>query len=113
MIEVPPKDTFAPNTPLKKNGILLSHDFKENDTYRSAKVIGKEFAELGNHLVNLKKHNKVGFLVSNEAQTALDWFPIDGTAGGGGGCKYNDVVRYVYDQLYNCLLYTSPSPRDS
>ena len=24
---------------------LLSHDFKENDTYRSAKVIGKEFAE--------------------------------------------------------------------
>ena len=50
--------------------------------------------------MNLKKHNKVGFLVSNEAQTALDWFPIDGTAGGGGGCKYNDVVRYVYDQLY-------------
>ena len=44
---------------------LLSHDFKENDTYRSAKVIGKEFAELGSHLVNLKKHNKVGFLVSN------------------------------------------------
>lgn len=79
---------------------LLSHDFKENDTYRSAKVIGKEFAELGSHLVNLKKHNKVGFLVSNEAQTALDWFPIDGTAGGGGACKYNDVVRYVYDQLY-------------
>ena len=70
---------------------LLSHDFKENDTYRSAKVIGKEFAELGSHLVNLKKHNKVGFLVSNEAQTALDWFPIDGTAGGGGACKYNDV----------------------
>lgn len=63
-------------------------------------MIGKEFAELGSHLVNLKKHNKVGFLVSNEAQTALDWFPIDGTAGGGGACKYNDVVRYVYDQLY-------------
>lgn len=32
---------------------------------------------------------------------ALDWFPIDGTAGGGGRmAKYNDVVRYVYDQLY-------------
>ena len=38
---------------------LLSHDFKENDTYRSAKVIGKEFAELGNHLVNLKKTQAV------------------------------------------------------
>ena len=33
---------------------LLSHDFKENDTYRSAKVIGKEFADLANNLVNLK-----------------------------------------------------------
>lgn len=37
---------------------LLSHDFKENDTYRSAKVIGKEFAELGSHLVNLKSTTK-------------------------------------------------------
>ena len=24
MIEVPPKDTFAPNTPLKKNGITAT-----------------------------------------------------------------------------------------
>ena len=79
---------------------LLSHDMQENAPYREACIMGKEFSEIGSHLVNLKKHNKVGFLVSNEAQTALDWFPIDGTAGGGGACKYNDVVRYVYDQLY-------------
>ena len=75
---------------------LLSHDFKENDTYREAKLIGKEFAEIGSHLVNLKKKNKVAVLVSNEALTALEWFPI----GGREKPDYNDVVRYAYDQLY-------------
>lgn len=73
---------------------LLSHDFKENDTYRAAKVIGSEFARIGSHLVNLKKRNRAAVLVSNEALTALEWFPI------GGGLTYNDVVRGLYDQLY-------------
>lgn len=73
---------------------LLSHDFKENDTYRAAKVIGNEFARIGSHLFNLKKRNRVAVLVSNEALTALEWFPI------GGGLTYNDVVRGLYDQLY-------------
>lgn len=73
---------------------LLSHDFKENDTYREAKVIGSEFARIGSRLVNLKKHNRVAVLVSNESLTALEWFPI------GGGLSYNDVLRGVYDRLY-------------
>ena len=38
-------------------------------------------------------------LVINEALTALDWFPIDGTCGKEGKLKYNDVVRFIY-QLY-------------
>ncbi len=77
---------------------LLSRDFKENDTYRAAKVIGNEFARIGSRLVNLKKHNRAAVLVSNEALTALDWFPISGWRGNGIG--YNEVLRYVYDQLY-------------
>lgn len=75
---------------------LLSHDFKENDTYRAARVIGNEFARIGSHLVNLKKKNKVAVMVSNEALTALEWFPVGGSENPG----YNDIVRYVYDQLY-------------
>ncbi len=78
---------------------LLSHDFKENDTYRAASVIGNELAEIGSHLVNLKKKNKAAFLLSNEALTALEWFPIGGTPQG-GRVGYNDVVRFVYDELY-------------
>lgn len=74
---------------------VLSHDFKENDTYRAAKVIGNEFSRIGSHLVNLKKRNRVAVLVSNEALTALEWFPIHGNA-----LSYNDVLRSVYDRLY-------------
>ena len=78
---------------------LLSHDFKENETYRAAKQIGLEFAGLGSHLINLKKHNRVALLLSNESLTALDWFPIRENEDG-SKFRYNDVVRYIYDALY-------------
>lgn len=79
---------------------LLSHDFEENAVYREACGIGKEFAEIGDHLVNLKKTNPVAIMVSNEALTALKWFPIHERAGL-GQFGYNDVVRWVYDTLYH------------
>ena len=78
---------------------LLSHDFKENETYRAAKQIGREFAGLGPHLINLKKRNRVALLLSNESLTALDWFPIRENEDG-SKFRYNDVVRYIYDALY-------------
>lgn len=79
---------------------LLSHDFQENETYLEACEIGKEFARIGSHLVNLKKQNEVAVLVSNEALTALKWFGIDATAADNGQVGYNDVVRWMYDTLY-------------
>lgn len=79
---------------------LLSHDFEENDTYREAKVIGREFGEIGSHLVNLKKQNKIAILVSNEALTALEWFKIDADPANPGEVEYNDVVRWIYNRLY-------------
>lgn len=71
---------------------ILSHDFAENATYLEACTIGREFREIGSHLVNLKKKNDVAILVSNEALTALKWFRI--------AASYNDVVRWLYDALY-------------
>lgn len=79
---------------------LLSHDFQENDAYREACVIGHEFRQIGKSLVNLKKKNDVAILVSNEALTALKWFGIQATAAGNDGIGYNDVVRWIYDALY-------------
>ncbi|WP_100404706.1 beta-galactosidase [Bacillus solitudinis] len=75
---------------------LLSHDFAPNPVYNEAKKIGNDFRELSPQLVNLKKNNKVAFLVSNESLTAMKWFPFHF----GAEISYNDIVRFLYDELY-------------
>ncbi len=73
---------------------VLSHNLKENATYRETCCIGAEFAKYSTHLVNLKKHCPVAILLDNVSLDALQWFPIkDGPA-------YNDVFRWVFDALY-------------
>ncbi|WP_042224179.1 beta-galactosidase [Oceanobacillus manasiensis] len=74
---------------------LLSHDLGENPTYNEAKTVGTDFARLSPNLVNLRKSNRVALLVSNEALTAMEWFPLPG-----GEFNYNDIVRLMYDGLY-------------
>ena len=80
---------------------VLSHDFAENAVYREACVTGREFERLSGHLINLKKQNQVAILVSNEALSALNWFGIEATAADVGATTYNDVVRRIYDVLYD------------
>ena len=80
---------------------VLSHDFAENAVYREACVTGHEFERLSPHLINLKKHNQAAILVSNEALTALKWFGIEATASDNGNTTYNDIVRRIYDVLYD------------
>lgn len=80
---------------------VLSHDFAENAVYREACVVGHEFERLSPHLVNLKKQNQAAILVSNEALSALNWFGIEATAADNGETTYNDVVRRIYDVLYD------------
>ncbi len=74
---------------------VLSHDLQENDVYREACTVGKLFAENADKLHSLKKSNKVAVMVSNESLTAMKWFPLPG-----GNEDYNDIVRWIYDSLY-------------
>lgn len=73
---------------------LLSHDFAENQTYREAMTVGRDLQKIGKSLIHLKKENSIAVMVSNESLTGLKLFPI------GGGIAYNDVVRWLYDALY-------------
>ena len=77
---------------------ILSHDFAENAVYREVCRIGAEFSRLSPHLLHQKKENKAAILVSNPSLTALKWFPFP--AGAEGGMDYNDVVRWIFDTLY-------------
>ena len=79
---------------------LLSHDFLPNPTYNEACETGAMFDRLSDHLVNLKKKNKVAILISNESLTALQWFPIDQSQSQFQSHSYNDVFRWLYDSLY-------------
>lgn len=73
---------------------VLSHNLRENATYREACRIGADFAEYGTHLVNLKKHCQAAIIVDNESLTALKWFLT------GGGLGYNEIFRRLYDAFY-------------
>lgn len=93
---------------------LLSHDFESNPTYREAGVFGQEVAapKVGERLAHLKKHNQVAIMVSNESLSALDWFSIE-TGFPGGSLKYNDVVRAVYDALFDLNIECDFVPVDA
>jgi len=79
---------------------VLSHDFSANATYKEACKIGKEWKEIGSHLVNIKKKNSIAVLVDNHSLTGLQEFSIP-TLGKGG---YNHVLRWLTDSLYQLNL---------
>ena len=73
---------------------ILSHNLKENATYREACTIGADFAKYGDHLKNLRKKADVAFVLSNESLTGLEWFAIH------KDLHYNDIFRWLYDAFY-------------
>lgn len=73
---------------------VLSHNLKENATYREAMIIGEEFAKIGARIKNLKKKPEVAIMVSNESLVGLNEFPM------GEDFDYNDVLRWLYDAFY-------------
>ena len=94
---------------------VLSHDFEENDVYREAKVVGNEWKVMGDRLLHLKKNNKAAILVSNDSLTALQYFKIDAVSGDSGKTGYNDIVRWVYDALFDMNIecdFVSPETED-
>ena len=44
--------------------------------------------------------DSTAILVSNEALTALEWFPVNAGPDASVPVKYNDIVRWIYDALY-------------
>ena len=80
---------------------LLSHDLESNPTYEESGVVGREWSEHGQSLLHLRKANPVAIMVSNEALTALKWFKLETGFMFGESIGYNDVLRWVYDALFD------------
>lgn len=77
---------------------ILSHNLKENALYREVRTVGEKLAAIEQQIIHLKKSNKVAIMVSNEALTAMKWFPLN--PANRGGTDYNDIVRWIYDCLF-------------
>lgn len=77
---------------------VLGHDLQPGVIYGYAKQIGEEYKKYGKDLINLKKKNQVALVTDTDSLTALKFFPMDYPT---GGLSYNDVVRWMYDTLYN------------
>ncbi|KAB8288749.1 beta-galactosidase [Bifidobacterium ramosum] len=95
---------------------LLSHDLEPNPTYEEAGVFGREIArpEIGERLLHLRKRNRVAIMVSNEALSALEGFHIGtGNKWGNGTADYNDVVRRIYDALFELNVECDVLPADA
>ena len=73
---------------------ILSHDLKPSRIYNEISEIGNEIKTLTKEKLCIKKKNRIALLVDTLSLSALKWFPIDKEL------SYNDVVRYMYDSLY-------------
>ena len=86
---------------------VLSHNLKENETYREACVIGRELEAIGGRIANLRKSPDIAVMVNNESLTGLSEFPIDKS------CGYNDIVLWICGALYRLNAEYDVIPQES
>lgn len=77
---------------------ILSHNLKENATYRECMTIGADFKRLSDDLIHLTKRNRIAMIMSNRSNTAFRYFPA-GTID-----DQNTIVRWLYDAFYRMNL---------
>ncbi len=78
---------------------VLSHDFSAGAVYQEAAAIGRDFQRLSDHLIHLKKENRIAVMVSSRSLTGLEWFPTC-QQGNQPQHNYNDYLRWICDSLY-------------
>lgn len=78
---------------------VLSHDFSAGAVYQEAATIGRDFQRLSDHLLHLKKQNRIAVMVSNRSLTGMEWFPTC-QQGDKPEQNYNDYLRWICDSLY-------------
>ena len=87
---------------------VLSHDLKENETYRDCCVIGNEWKRIGSHLKNRKKTNRIAVIADNRSLTGLRLFPTETN----GEYSYNTILRWLCDTLFHMNIEYDMIPAD-
>lgn len=71
---------------------ILGHDLQPNRIYNEFKTTAKELAKIGDHIIDLKKKNKVAILYSHDSYHALNFMPYT--------YKNNYPIDMVHKSLY-------------
>ena len=87
---------------------VLSHDLKENETYRDCCVIGNEWKRIGSHLKNLKKTNRIAVIADNRSLTGLRLFASETV----NEYSYNTILRWLCDTLFHMNIEYDMIPAD-
>lgn len=88
---------------------ILSHDLEPNEIYREIASIGRDLPKLEPVLSGYHQQNQVCIVVSNEALSAVDYFPLTGSAPALGQVQchqYNDVLRCYSNALCDANIGT-------
>lgn len=71
---------------------ILGHDLQPNRIYNEFKTTAEELAKIGDHIIDLKKKNKVAILYSHDSYHALNFMPYT--------YKNNYPIDMVHKSLY-------------
>lgn len=73
---------------------VLAHDLEPNRAYAEVSKTAHELKEIGSHLVNLKKENKVALLYSVDSYQGIRFMPFHDKV------DYLSILYQLYDALY-------------
>ena len=77
---------------------ILGHEGMPNRVYREFQKGAKELEQIGDRLVNLKKHNRVALLFSHDSHYGLEFMPYDKQ----DQYKVNMMYEALYRQNIEC-----------
>ena len=73
---------------------VLSHDLEPNRAYAEVTRTAHELQNIGSHIVDLRRENKVAILYSNDSRHGLRFMPFSDHS------DYDSVFRQMYGALY-------------
>jgi beta-galactosidase len=73
---------------------VLSHDLEPNRAYAEVSRTAHELQRVGPHIVDLKRHNKVAMLYSNDSYYGIEFMKFSDHA------NYRSLMQQMYNALY-------------
>ncbi len=82
---------------------VLSHDLQQNRAYKEVSQTAKELKDIGTHLVNLKKTNKVAILFSQDSYYGIEFMKYSNQTGSHPWFSFNGYMDQWLKPMHEAL----------